>query len=111
MASEACTLNRIFINDLNVKPSRLIKPGTKIQIKRSGFTRTFEVLKLTENRLSAKLVPEYYSDLTPKEETDALTARVARALAYREPGVGRPTKKERRDMDDFLSAVDDLLDK
>jgi ribosome-associated heat shock protein Hsp15 len=109
-AAEACNLNRVFINDQTIKPSRLIKPGIKIQVKRAGLTRTIEVLQLAETRMSAKLVPDYYKDLTPKEEVDAFKARIARASSYREPGTGRPTKKERREMDDFISAVDNLFD-
>jgi ribosome-associated heat shock protein Hsp15 len=109
-AAEACILNRILINEQPTKPSRLIKPGTKIQIKRAGFTRTLEVLQLVETRIAAKLLADYYKDLTPKEEIDAFKARIARASLYREPGAGRPTKKERRDMDDFLSVVDGLFD-
>jgi len=108
-AAEACTENRIFINEQSVKPSRLVKPGIKIQVKRAGFTRTIEVLQVTEKRLSAKLVADFYKDLTPKEEIDAFKARIARASEYREPGAGRPTKKDRRDMDDFISAIDDLF--
>jgi ribosome-associated heat shock protein Hsp15 len=109
LAAEACDLNRVHINDAPVKPSRLVKPGIKIQLKRAGFTRTIEVVQLTENRLSAKFISDYYKDLTPKEEVDAFKARIARAATYREPGAGRPTKKERRDIDDFLSAIDDLF--
>jgi ribosome-associated heat shock protein Hsp15 len=108
-ATEACDMNRVFINEQNVKPSRLVKPGVKIQLRRAGFTRTIEVLQLTQNRLPAKLVADYYKDHTPKEEVDGFKARIARAAAYREPGAGRPSKKDRRDMDDFLSAVDDLF--
>jgi ribosome-associated heat shock protein Hsp15 len=109
-ATEACQLNRVFMNDQSVKPSRLIKPGVQIQLRRSGFTRTLEVLQLSEQRLSAKLIAEYYKDLTPQKEMDAFKARIARASAYRDPGTGRPTKKDRRDMDDFMSAVDGLFD-
>jgi ribosome-associated heat shock protein Hsp15 len=109
-AAEACNLNRVLINGQNVKPSRLVKNGIQIQIKRAGFTRTIEVLQLSEKRLPAKMVADYYKDLTPKEELDAFKARIARASAYREPGTGRPTKKDRREMDDFLSAIDDLFD-
>jgi ribosome-associated heat shock protein Hsp15 len=109
-ATEACQLNRVFMNDQSVKPSRLIKPGVQIQLRRSGFTRTLEVLQLSEQRLSAKLIAEYYKDLTPQNEIDAFKARIARASAYRDPGTGRPTKKDRRDMDDFMSAVDGLFD-
>lgn len=110
LAAEACDLNHVFINEQSVKPSRLVRVGTKIQIKRAGFTRTLEVLQVTESRMAAKFVSEYYNDLTPKEDVDAFKARIARAAMYRDPATGRPTKKERRDIDDFLSAVDGLFD-
>ena len=109
-AAEACQHNRIFIDAQSVKPSRLIKPGVQIQLKHSGFNRTIEVLQLSEHRLSAKFVPEYCKDLTPQKEIDAFKARMARASAYRDPGTGRPTKKDRRELDDFTSAVDDLFE-
>ena len=108
-AAEACNLNRVFINEQSIKPSRLVKKGIHIQIKWTGFTRTIEVLQLSERRLPTKAVADYYKDLTPKEEIDAFKARIARASAYREPGTGRPTKKDRREMDDFFSAIDDLF--
>src|SRR5690242_18770309 len=95
LAAEACDLTRVFINEQTVKPSRLVRAGTKIQIKRAGFTRTLEVLQVTESRMAAKFVAEYYKDLTPKEEVNAFKARIARATMYRDPGTGRPTKKER----------------
>lgn len=109
-ASQACELNRVFIAGQPVKASRLIKPGDWIEIRRTGLTRTFEVIQLTEKRLSAKLVVDYYKDHTPKEAIIEYRARIARAAAFREPGAGRPTKKERRDLDEFLDAIDDLLD-
>ena len=109
-ATEAFKLNRVFIDEQSVKPSRLVKPGVQIQLRRAGFTRTIEVLELSEQRLAAKLVAGYYKDLTPQQEIDSFKSRIARASAYRDPGAGRPTKKDRRDMDDFLSAMDDLFD-
>jgi ribosome-associated heat shock protein Hsp15 len=110
-ASQACDLNRISILDQPVKPSRHLRVGDKVEIKWSGgLVRTIEVLQLTERRLGAKLVAEYYKDHTPQKEIDDYKARVARAAAYRDPGSGRPTKKDRRDMDDFLDAVDDLFE-
>jgi len=109
-ASEACQHNRVFMDEQSVKPSRLIKPGVQIQLKHAGFTRTIEVLQLSEKRLAAKLVPEYYKDLTPQKEMDAYKARMARASAYRDPGTGRPTKKDRRELDDFISGGDDLFE-
>ena len=110
-ATKACDLNRVLIAGNVVKPSRHIRIGDKIEMKRGGgLVRTVEVLQLTEKRLGAKLVAEYYKEHTSQKEIDAYKARVARAAAYRDPGSGRPTKKDRRDMDDFLDAVDDLFD-
>ena len=111
MATQACDLNRVSVAGQTVKPSKHIKAGERIEIKWSGgLNRTIEVLQLTEKRLGAKLVPEYYKDHTPQSEIDDYKARVARAASYRDPGAGRPTKKDRRDMDDFLDAVDDLFE-
>ena len=101
-ASDACDQNRIIILDLPVKPSRLIKEGDEIRIKRTGLTRIIKVLKLSEGRLSAKLVSDYFADLTPQEEIDDYKARIARAANYRDPGTGRPTKRDRRMLDDFM---------
>ena len=102
IATDACEKGRIIINDISVKPSRLIKEGDEILIKRTGLTRRLKVLKLTSNRLSAKLVPEYCTDLTPQSEIDAYRARLTRITIYRDPGTGRPTKQERRALDDFF---------
>ena len=111
LATRACDLNRVFIGGQTVKPSKHLKAGDRIEIKWSGgLKRTIEVLQLTEKRMGAKLVADYYKDHTPRKEIDDYRARVARAAAYRDPGSGRPTKKDRRDMDDFLDAVDDLFE-
>ncbi len=110
LASKACDLNKVSISGVSAKPSRNIKVGDKIEVKWSGgLKRTIEVLQITEKRLGAKLVVEFYKDHTPQKEIDDYKARIARAAAYRDPGAGRPTKKDRRDMDDFLDAVDDLF--
>ncbi len=101
-ASAACDQNKIILLDLAVKPSRLIKDGDEIRIKRTGLTRIIKVLKLSESRLSAKLLMDYYVDLTPAEEIDSYKARIARAANYRDPGTGRPTKRDRRMLDDFM---------
>ncbi len=106
LATEACEKGRIIINDISVKPSRLIKEGDDIYIKRTGLTRHIKVLKISMNRLSAKVVPEYYTDLTPQADIDAYKARLTRITIYRDPGTGRPTKQERRALDDFLNPED-----
>ena len=81
----------------------MIKEGDEIKIKRTGLTRIIKVLKLTEHRLPAKLVSEYYLDLTPPEEIEIYKARMSKVTIYRDPGTGRPTKRDRRMLDDFFS--------
>jgi ribosome-associated heat shock protein Hsp15 len=106
-ATEACEKGRILILDQAVKPSRLIKEGDIISIKRTGLMRQLKVLKLSMNRLGAKLIEEYYQDLTPQSEIDAYKARLTRVTIYRDPGTGRPTKRDRRTLDDFLNPEDE----
>lgn len=106
IATMACDQGRVFIQEQIVKPSRLIKAGDQVKIRRTGLTRTLLVKALTENRLNAKLVSDYYTDLTPQEEIDEYKARISRASLHRLPGAGRPTKKERRALDDFIDDWD-----
>jgi ribosome-associated heat shock protein Hsp15 len=102
-ASEACGQNKVSMYDIHVKPSRLVKEGDELKIKRTGLIRTIRILKLTENRLSAKLVAEYFLDLTPQEEIENYKARTSKVTTYRDPGTGRPTKRDRRMLDDFFA--------
>ena len=102
-ATEACDQNKIIVLDHPVKPSRMIKEGDEIKIKRTGLTLMVKVLKLSENRLGAKLVADYYIDLTPKEEIESYKARISKITTYRDPGTGRPTKRDRRMLDDFFA--------
>ena len=102
-ASEACEQNKILLLDHPVKASRMIKEGDEIKIKRTGLTRILKVLKLTEKRLPAKLVTDYCMDLTPPEEIENYKARISRVTIYRDPGTGRPTKRDRRMLDDFIA--------
>lgn len=107
LATEACEKGRILINEQTVKPSRLINEGDEINIKRTGLTRTLKVLKLSMNRLNAKLVPEYFTDLTPLDQIEAYKARLTKITIYRDPGTGRPTKRDRRTLDDFFNVSDE----
>jgi ribosome-associated heat shock protein Hsp15 len=102
-ASEACEQNKVSMLDHPVKASRLVKKDDEIKIKRTGLTITIKVLKLTENRLPAKLASEYYLDLTPTKEIEDYKSRISRVTIFREPGTGRPTKRDRRMLDDFFS--------
>lgn len=101
-ATEACKKGRILIDDLPVKPSREIHPGEIIEIKKAPITRKFKVLALAEKRMSAKLVDDFVEDITPPEEIELLETQKKMKWLTRKPGTGRPTKKERRDLDDFF---------
>lgn len=101
-ASEECRKGKVTINGISVKPSRELKEGETIQLRRPPITRSYKVIALTENRLSAKLVPEYMIETTPASELEILEMQKNMSFFNRERGTGRPTKKERRDLDDFF---------
>lgn len=106
IAIEACKKNRIFIKDVNVKPSRMVKLGDVIQIKRPPITYSFEVLALSEKRMGAKLVPEFMKDVTSASELEILEMSKLSGFVDRARGTGRPTKKDRRDMTDFTENME-----
>lgn len=103
LASEECRKGKVTINGMNVKPSREIKEGETIQLRRPPITRSYKVIALTENRMSAKLVPEFMVETTPASELEILEIQKNMSIYNRERGTGRPTKKERRDLDDFFN--------
>ena len=98
LATEACKSKHILLNDIPVKASSTVKCGDKIEIKVPPIIRSFEVIQLLKNRVSAKLVPDFIKETTPEAEFDKL--RNAReSTTFREKGSGRPTKKDRRQID------------
>lgn len=92
----------MLIDHLPVKPSRDVKVGEEITIKRHGFDQVFSVLALPKSRLGAKLVPEYVSNITPQEELDKEEFLKMARNVTRQKGLGRPTKKDRRDIDSLF---------
>lgn len=102
-ASEECRKGKVSINGVPVKPSRELKEGETIQLRRPPITRSYKVLALTENRMAAKLVPEFMVETTPASELEILEMQKNMSFFNRERGTGRPTKKERRDLDDFFN--------
>jgi ribosome-associated heat shock protein Hsp15 len=106
-ATAACDQGKIMVGEQTVKASRLIKVGDHVSIKRTGITIRLEVLQAIEKRVGAKLVPEICKDLTPQEEIEAFRARATRMTIFRDPGTGRPTKKERRALDDFFNPFEE----
>lgn len=103
IAAEECKKGKVLINGIAVKPSREIHEGETIQVKRPPITRSYKVIALTESRMAAKLVPEYLLETTPVSELEILEVQKNMSFFNRERGTGRPTKKERRDLDDFFN--------
>lgn len=102
IAAEACKKGRITMAGMPVKTSRIIKVGDVIEVRVPPIVRSYRVLALADNRMSAKLVSGFIEDVTPPDVLAVLEmARMAQADGRRK-GLGRPTKKERRDIDDFF---------
>ena len=105
-ATDACKGGKVKVGTVNAKPSRAVAPGEVITVRKGVATYTYKVLQLVNHRLGAKLVPDYVENLTPQEELDKLHAPVETFFVTRDRGAGRPTKKERRALDEFLFDVD-----
>lgn len=103
IASEACKKGRISINGVQAKPSKTVKEGDTVQVRRPPVTYTFKVLQAIENRVGAKLVPQMLENITPTDQYELLEMNRVGGFVKRAAGLGRPTKKDRRDMDDFLA--------
>ena len=100
-ALEACKKNRITIGGVAVKPSRMVRAGDVIAVRKPPVTYTFRVLNVTGNRMGAKLVPQFLENITPPEEYEILEMQKIAGFVNRAKGLGRPTKKERRELEDF----------
>lgn len=103
IASEACKKGRIFINGSQAKPSRMIKPGEVIQVKKPPVTYSFKVLQAIEKRVGAKLVPEILENVTTPDQYELLEMSKISGYVDRARGTGRPTKKDRRSMEEFVT--------
>lgn len=108
LATDACKKGRVTVgNGIIAKPSRMIKVCEIVNVKKPPITYTFRVLALTENRLGAKLVPEYMENITPKEQYDLLDIVKVSGFIDRRKGLGRPTKREGRELERFTSETYD----
>ena len=96
IATDAIKGGKVKINDTPVKPSREVKEGDIIQVQIEQLHKVVQVKSVIKNRVPAKMVPEVYTDLTPKEEYERIEFMRAYKGEYRDRGAGRPTKKERR---------------
>lgn len=111
IATEACKKGRVLMGDNPVKPSRMIKVDDIIKVRKPPVTYSFKVKALTENRLGAKLVPDYMENITPKSELDLLEVVKISGFIDRRKGLGRPTKREGRELSRFKEeSMDDGWD-
>jgi len=102
LASAACAAGHVQVNDHPCKPARPLRPGDVIIALTGEITRTVKVLAVLENRVGAKLVPQYLEDRTPASEYEKLKQRTLAPSGQRPKGAGRPTKKERRLLGSFF---------
>jgi ribosome-associated heat shock protein Hsp15 len=102
LATDACRAGSVAVNELVAKPAREVHAGEIVTVKQGLFTRTLKVVAVPRSRVGAKLLPEYCADLTPPEEFERLKERSVQQILAREKGCGRPTKKERRSMEQLF---------
>jgi len=105
-ATDACKGGKVKVAGGNAKPSKEVKPGDVLTVKKGSVTYTYKVLQPLERRVGAKLVPEYALNLTPAAELEKLRAPVETFFITRDRGAGRPTKKDRREIEDAWDAID-----
>lgn len=101
IATEACKKGRVMMGGNAVKPSKVIKVGDVVDVKKPPVVYTFRVLKLANNRLGAKLVPEYLENITPSSQYEILEMARISGFVDRRKGLGRPTKRESRELNKF----------
>ena len=102
LATEACKKGKVLIQNVAVKPSRTVKVGEIVQVRQNPVVYSFKVIALAQNRMNAKLVPGFMENVTTPDQLELIELAKIAAQSGRARGTGRPTKKERRDLDDFL---------
>ena len=107
-AAEACKHGKVVINNIECKPSRIIKVGEIITVRKLPVVYTYKVIDVTENRQPAKSVAQYLENLTPQDELDKLDTKNLTVFVRRDKGSGRPTKKERRLIDKINLELENL---
>ena len=99
LASDACRAGSVTINDQTAKPAREVRPGETVMVRQGLIRRTLKVVGVPASRVGAKLVPDFCSDLTPREEIERARENRVQQLLAREKRTGRPTKRDRRLLD------------
>ncbi len=106
IASDACKKGRVMIGDVSLKPSRNIRVGDVIQVRKPPVTFSFKVLALAEKRMGAKLVSGFMENVTAPDQYEILELNKISGFVDRQRGTGRPTKKDRRDLEQFTDSFD-----
>jgi ribosome-associated heat shock protein Hsp15 len=101
LATEACKANHVKCNGHNAKPSHSVRPGDRIEFNKDGLTHTYIVRELIERRIGAALLDQYREDVTPQSALDQAAERRNNARLFNTTGSARPTKRDRRRMEDF----------
>lgn len=105
-AADACSGGKVRLNGVSPKPAKEVKANDEITVRKGAVTYSYIVLQPLETRVGAKLVPDYALNTTPESELEKLKAPVETFFITRERGTGRPTKKERRELDSLLDEMD-----
>ena len=102
IAADACKNGRVTIGGINVKPSHTVKAGEVVAVRKPPVTYSFKILKTIEQRVGAKLLPEIYENVTTPDQYELLEMNRISGFVNRARGTGRPTKKDRRALDEFV---------
>jgi ribosome-associated heat shock protein Hsp15 len=105
-ATEACNGNKVRINGAVAKPGKAVKIGDIVEVHKGIATLSCKVLQLSENRMGAQLVPDFAEDITPDSEKAKFHAPRETIVLKREKGAGRPTKKDRRELDALMDMLE-----
>ena len=105
-ATDACNGNKVKVAGVNAKPSKAVKAGDVLEIRKGPALFSSRVLKVAENRMGAQLVPEFAEDLTPESERAKLHAPRETVVLQRDRGTGRPTKRDRRQLEEVMDSLD-----
>ena len=103
IAADACKNGRVMVGGTTVKPSRMLKVGETVNVRKPPVTYSFKVIKTIEQRVGAKLLPEIYENVTTPDQYELLEMNRISGFVDRARGTGRPTKKDRRAMDAFVT--------
>ena len=110
IAAEACKKGRVFINGVALKPSHLVRVGDVIQVKRPPVIFSYKIIDITNNRVGTKLVENFMTQVTSRDQLELLEMLKLDKANARAKGLGRPTKKERRSLDEFIDDTPFFVD-